>query len=192
MTKIPYTGVKIPYTDRSADPETDVVLEIGKKHGIDEAMIIYTSKVEVKDWVLLKCKYGCKSYGKSYCCPPHSIPPADMRNILREYKRAVLVVGKAKNEEERAKVRKALTEMEKELCLRNYYKAFALVPGCCEKCDTCNAVKGNPCRDPKNKRPCIDGTGIDVFALVRKYKKNLQTAEDMNKAPESYGLILLD
>jgi len=192
MTKIPYTGVKIPYTDRSTDPEINTILGVGKKYDIDEAMIIYTSKIEVKDWVLLKCKYGCEKYGASYCCPPNSIKPDEMRKILREYKRAILVVSKTKNIEEQAKLRNALIEMEKALFLENHYKAFALVPGCCDKCDKCSAGNSEGCKNPQHKRPCIEGTGIDVFALVRKHKKNIQTINDRKKSFESYGLILLD
>jgi len=184
--------MKIPYTHNTPDPEVAIVLEVGKKYGIDEAMLIYTSRVEAKDWVILKCKYGCSSYNKSYCCPPNSISPEAMRSILKEYKRAVLIVGKAKNREEQAKLRKALMEMEKGLIKNNFYKAFALVPGCCTNCETCSAVKEEKCRKPSEKRPCIEGTGIDVLSLIRKHKKTVQTFEDMKKAGESYGLILLD
>lgn len=184
--------MKIPYTGSSPDPEVGIVLGVGKKYGIDEAMIIYTSKVEVKDWVLLKCKYGCENYGKSHSCPPNSIPPDETRKIMREYKRAILVVAKTKELKEQKKFRKALLEMEKALFLKNHYKAFALVPGCCDNCDVCAVQEGKQCRNPITKRPCIEGTGIDVFALAKKHKKNIQTIKDMKKAFESYGLILLD
>ena len=183
--------MKIPYTHSSPDPEVAIVLEVGKKYGIDEAMVIYTSKVEVKDFVLLKCKYGCENYGKSHTCPPDSIPPEKMKDLLREYKRAILVVAKAKDEEEQTKFRKALIEMESALCSKDFYKSFALVPGCCSGCDVCgHEEKG--CKEVHHRRPCIEGTGIDVFSLIRKHKKNIQTVEAMKKAAERYGLILLD
>lgn len=184
--------MKIPYTHSTPDPEVAKVLKIGKKYGIDEAMIIYTSKVDVMDWVVLRCKYGCEKYGKSHSCPPNSVSPSDMRKIMREYKRAILVAAKTKNPEDQKKFRKALIEMEKALFLANHYKAFALVPGCCDNCDACTAKEGKECSHPKENRPCIEGTGIDIFALVKKYKKNIQTIADKNKAFESYGLILLD
>jgi predicted metal-binding protein len=111
---------------------------------------------------------------------------------MREYKKAVLVAAKTKTKEDEANFRKALLEMEKALFLKNYYKAFALVPGCCTNCDSCGANKGAKCKNPEHKRPCIEGTGIDVFALVRKYKKNIQTLDDKKKSFESYGLILLE
>lgn len=184
--------MKIPYTGSTPDPEVAIVLKVGKKYNVDEAMIIYTSKVEVRDWVVLRCKYGCEQYGKSHTCPPNSIPTETMRNVLKEYKRAILVAAKTKGVEDQARLRQALIEMEKALFLKKYYKAFALVPGCCDKCEPCAAEKGKECTHANEKRPCIEGTGIDVFSLVSKYKKNIHPLTDKNKSFESYGLILLD
>jgi len=184
--------MRIPYTHSTPDPEVAEVLKVGEKYGIDEAMIIYTSKVDVMDWVVLRCKYGCENYGKSHSCPPNSITPSEMRKILKEYKRAVLVAAKTKDTDEQKKFRKALVEMEKALFLKNHYKAFALVPGCCEKCESCASNEKKQCRNPKEKRPCIEGTGIDVFALVSKYKKSLKPITEKDKPFESYGVILLD
>lgn len=184
--------MKIPYTGSSPDPEVAIALKIGKKYGIDEAMVIHTSKVEAKEWVILRCKYGCENYSKSYSCPPHSVSPETMRKVLREYKRAILVAGKTKDLEAQQKFRQALIEMEKALFLKNYYKAFALVPCCCNKCNECAVHSGKGCRNPKETRPCIEGTGIDVFALVSKYKKSLKPITEKDKPFESYGVILLD
>lgn len=182
--------MKIPYTHHE-DPEIAIVLDVGKKYGIDEAILTYTSKVEVKNWVLMKCKYGCGNYGKSHSCPPNSIPPEEMRHIMREYKRAIFVVAKTKDLTEQQKFRKALVEMERALFLKNYYKAFALVPCACDNCDSCKAPEGKACVC-KDNRPCMEGTGIDVFSLAKKHKKNIQTVKQMKDSFESYGLILLD
>ena len=184
--------MKIPYSHSTPDPEVAIALKVGKKYNIDEAMIIYTSKVEVRDWVILRCKYGCEKYGQSHSCPPNSIPTETMRKVLKEYKRAILVAAKTKNLEDQGRMRDALIEMEKALFLKNYYKAFALVPGCCDKCEACAALEGKECTHSKDKRPCIEGTGIDVFNLVSKYKKSIRPISDKNKSFESYGLILLD
>ncbi|MBN2111924.1 DUF2284 domain-containing protein [Candidatus Woesearchaeota archaeon] len=182
--------MKIPYTHHE-DPELAIVLGVGKEHGIDEAMITYTSKIDVKDWVLLKCKYGCGNYGKSYSCPPNSIPTEEMRKIMREYKRAIFVVSKTKSPEDQKKFKKILLDMEKELIKNEFYKAFALVPCACDRCEICGTIEGRPCSN-KDNRPCIEGTGIDIFSLAKKHKKNIQTLKQMKEASESYGLILLD
>lgn len=184
--------MKIPYTHSTADPEVAIVLKVGEKYKIDEAMVIYTSKIEVKDWVTLKCKYGCEKYGQSYSCPPNSIPTDTMRKVLKEYKRAILIASTTKNLEDQGRMRTALIEMEKALFLKNYYKAFALVPGCCDNCNDCSAKEEKSCTHSKDKRPCIEGTGIDVFNLVSKYKKAIHPISNKNQSFESYGIILLD
>ena len=174
------------------DQAITTVLDIGKKYDVDEALIIYTAKVEVKDWVTAKCRYGCGRYHRSYSCPPHSIAPKRMREIMREYKRAVLVIEKPDGEEKQKEFRKALIEMEKELYLKNYYRAFALVPGTCTSCEVCKAVKRDTCINPSENRPCIEGTGIDVYALVKRFKKNAKINKKPSEPFKSYGLILLD
>jgi len=184
--------MKIPYTASSPDPEVAIVLKVGRKYGIDEAMIIYTSKIDVMDWVTLRCKYGCENYSKCYSCPPNSVAPEKMRKILKEYKRGILVASKTKDLDAQRQFRAALIEMERELFLTKYYKAFALVPCACNTCDKCAVHDGKGCRNPNDSRPCIEGTGIDVFNLVSKYKKSLKPITDKEKPFESYGVILLD
>lgn len=174
------------------DKAISLVLEAGKKYGVDEALIIYTSKVEVKNWAAAKCRYGCAKYQRSYSCPPNSIAPEKMQEMMREYKRAVLVIGKEEGVEKQKDFRKALIEMEKELFLNEFYKAFALVPGPCDSCGTCKVVSREACCMPSQNRPCIEGTGIDVFALVKRFKKNAKVNKDPSEPFRSYGLILLD
>ncbi len=174
------------------DKAITTVLSVGKKYGIDEAIIIYTSKVEVKKWVVGKCRYGCERYHRSYSCPPHSISPNRMKEMMMEYKRAILVVEKPDGDEKMRDFRKALIAMEKELYTNDYYKAFALVPGTCTTCETCNAVTRKTCVNPSENRPCIEGTGIDVFALVKRFKKNAKVNKKASEPFRAYGLILLD
>jgi len=51
---------------------------------------ISTDMITVADWVRFKCKYGCRAYGKHLCCPPYAPIPEDMRNVVAEYKTAIL------------------------------------------------------------------------------------------------------
>ena len=49
--------------------ELDIVMSTGKKFGIDEALVIYTSKVDIRDWVNIQCRFGCPHYNKNWSCP---------------------------------------------------------------------------------------------------------------------------
>jgi len=51
---------------------------------------ISTDLIVVADWVRLKCRYGCRAYGKHLCCPPFAPSPEEMRRVVSEYKTAIL------------------------------------------------------------------------------------------------------
>ena len=55
-----------------------------------EAKIIPTYKVFVEKRVVLKCR-GCIGYGKKLTCPPHVPTVDEFREILKEYRYALLV-----------------------------------------------------------------------------------------------------
>ena len=55
-----------------------------------DAKIIPTYKVFVEKRVVLKCR-GCVGYGKKLTCPPHVPTVDEFREILKEYKYALLV-----------------------------------------------------------------------------------------------------
>ncbi len=170
--------------------ETEIILSVGKKYGIDEALIIYTSKIDVNEWVEAKCRFGCEKFGINYCCPPHTFTPEQTRKILKEYRRAALIFGKEGSLEDQKKFREALIEMEKELFKNNYYKAFALVPGPCNVCSRCHVLDGMQCIHPAQKRPAIEGMGIDVFATVKRFKRNFEMNKEKMHIP--VGIILLE
>lgn len=169
---------------------TEIVLSVGKKYGIDEALEIYTSKIEVYDWVEAKCRFGCEKYGTNYSCPPHTFTPEQTRKLLKEYRKAILVFGKEGNMEDQKKFKEALLEIEKELFKNDHYKAFALIPGPCEICSRCHVLDSMNCIHPEKKRPAVEGMGIDVLSTVRRFKKNFETAKEKVHVP--VGIILLE
>lgn len=168
--------------------ELDIVLSAGKKFGIDEALVIYTSKVDLRDWVNVQCRFGCKFFGNNWSCPPQSIPVEQTRNLLREYTKAVLIIGD-NGEMDLRKFRKGMLEIERALKLNNYHKALAMSMGPCDICDKCTILKGEPCAYPEEKRPSIEGTGIDIIGTVKKFKKNINP---IHKRFFSFGLVLLE
>ena len=51
------------------------------KGGMDDAVIVETSKVFTAPWVRMKCQFGCAGYGQRLCCPPYSPNPEQTRAI---------------------------------------------------------------------------------------------------------------
>lgn len=170
--------------------ESHIVLAAGKKFGVDEALVIYTSKIEIKQQMLLNCQFTCKHYGKYYTCPPKTIKIEQTRELLKEYKKAIIVIGD-NGKMDMKKFQKALLDIEDTLKLNNYHNALALSMGPCTLCDTCTVVKGKPCIYPEKKRPAVEGLGIDLLATIKKYKKNLIPEIKGIRFP-SVGLVLLE
>jgi len=153
--------------------ELSIVLKVGADFGIDEALPIYTAKIEVKDWVGLKYTYdnadGCN----------HLIGPDQTRNILREYKRALLIIGKTHE-----KFKEGILSIEKELKSYGFYKAFSLING---PCAFCSGIDLNP---EISRRPSLDLMGVDIFATVKRFKKNELPPQEGKTTP--YAIILVE
>lgn len=73
---------------------TDLALEIGAS----ETKVVPATEVIVENRVVLKCRVGCKHYGKTLMCPPYSPSVDDFRKILSEYSYVLLFKFKSKTE----------------------------------------------------------------------------------------------
>jgi len=71
-----------------------------------------------------------------------------------------------------------VTDLEREMFLDGYYKAFGMVAGPCGLCKTCEIEE--PCKHPHEARPAMEACGIDVYATARNngYELNVVTSED--------------
>ncbi|MGC8831216.1 MAG: DUF2284 domain-containing protein [Thermoproteota archaeon] len=111
--------------------------------------VINASDVVVRDWVRLKCQYGCDGYGKCLTCPPYSPNPEQMRRILSGYSSAMLL----RFEPEWENVHKVVARLEREAFLSGYYSAFGLASGSCPLCKECNLKN---CVHPELARPSME------------------------------------
>lgn len=81
-------------TDTQFSFLTDLALELGAS----ETKVVSTNEVIVENRVVLKCRVGCKHYGKTLMCPPYSPSVEDFRKILNEYSYVLLFKFKSKTE----------------------------------------------------------------------------------------------
>ncbi len=65
--------------------------KLALEKGAADAKIIPTTKVVVEDRVVLKCKVGCKQYGKTLACPPYTPSAEEFRKIVSEYSYAMFM-----------------------------------------------------------------------------------------------------
>ncbi len=73
---------------------TELALELGAS----EAKVIPASEVIVENRIVLKCRVGCKHYGKTLMCPPYSPSVEDFRKIISEYNQVLLFKFKSRAE----------------------------------------------------------------------------------------------
>jgi predicted metal-binding protein len=172
------------------------LVNIAKKLGVTDAKIIKPGEVVVRNWVRLKCQYGCGGYGQRLTCPPYSPTPEETRRILKEYEWAIFMKfegAQAGNAEDAEKYEKSLPDLvvkiEREAFLKGYYAAFGMAAGPCPFCeDECNLEK---CRHPYEARPSMEGCGIDVFATVRNAGFKIKVVRTESEKPTFYALLLV-
>lgn len=152
--------------------------------GARSAKIVAPRKVATGHWVRWKCSYGCSGYQTSLMCPPYTPLPAQTREMLDQYARAVLF------ETGRGISKKIAAALEKRLFLQGFYKAFGMGAGPCNLCDTCAFEQG--CRNPELARPAMEACGIDVFATARAHGFTIDVVRDADEAQHYFGLVLID
>ncbi|MBW1856443.1 MAG: DUF2284 domain-containing protein [Deltaproteobacteria bacterium] len=140
----------------------------------------------IEDRVTVKCQVPrCPSFGLCTNCPPHTIEPARMRELITEYNRALFfsidlpAENMTRDKEKTGKrlsvaenLYKIVSKIESMAFYDGLYMAFGLGAGSCldvfcfeEK--NCAALKeGGRCRYPLKARPSMEAVGIDVFKLM--------------------------
>ena len=128
--------------------------------GAAEALVISAADIVVADWTIMKCLYGCPTYGHNRCCPPYA-PGADrMRRILAEYTTAIIFSCPRMEA-----VTPAALAAAKALAADGRYKALAFGAGPCHLCHKCTP---DACPRPADTAPSPEACGIDVIATARR------------------------
>jgi predicted metal-binding protein len=158
--------------------------DLAKELGADDAQIIDTDQIVVRDWVTWKCRFGCDMYGRSLMCPPHSPTPDDTKKLLTEYHYALLFRAQHTVPQYLA------VDLEKKIFLDGYFKALSFISGSCHLCETCNLAAGY-CLHPLQARPSMESCGISVFETARNAGYPLHVLTSQEDEYFRYSLILI-
>lgn len=162
--------------------------------GMTKAKIISVDNIVVKNWVRMKCQYGCGGYNKRLTCPPYSPTPEYMQKMVNEYSTALLMqiedIPPAKEMRMSRKLKRVVAELEREIFLDGYYKAFGMASGPCRLCRNCITVK--PCKYPYESRPAMEACGIDVYQTVRNSGLRLHVVKEEDACCTYNALILIE
>ncbi len=153
--------------------------------GATRAKIVKTAEIPVDERVTLKCQIPrCFGYGAGAHCPPNTMKPAELRELLGKYHWAVLftlevppeviVRDKATIKERVAayqQVFKIVSELESQAFYDGHYLAFGFAAGSCRHTycgqqESCQALEGKRCRFSLLSRPSMEAVGIDVYKMV--------------------------
>ncbi|MBQ3108912.1 MAG: DUF2284 domain-containing protein [Clostridia bacterium] len=154
--------------------------------GAADAKEIDVSTVVTAAWTFHKCKFGCKAYGKSHCCPPNTPKWNETQEILNCYKRGILFRFTGL---ENDPVTVMAAKVAREMFLDGYYKVIPFGSGPCSKCKVCNM---ETCHFPHDTCPAMEACGIDVFATARNNGFPIVTIRDISEDHNYYGLLLAE
>ncbi len=165
-------------------------LKTALEKGVDNAVIVETSRVATAPWVRMKCQFGCSGYGISLCCPPRTPTPDEMRKILDSYTFGILLHRQIKKGGKAVeRLSETAMDIERVLFLDGYYKAWTLGAGPCGGCKTCNM---KACLHPDRARPSMEACGIDVFATARGYRLPIDVVRERTDIRNFYALALVE
>jgi len=160
-------------------------VELALKLGAANATVVDVEQIPVEERVVLKCQVPrCISYGVCAHCPPHTLKPADLREALKAYKKALLfntdlpaevmgINGETFDELKSGylKVNSIVNAVESRAFYDGHYLAVGFAAGSCRHTlcvnkETCTALQGEPCQHFFKARPSMEAVGIDVFRMV--------------------------
>lgn len=157
----------------------------------------------------MKCiQPKCHSYGTTANCPPYAPDINEIREIVKQYRYAILFMLKISSEDivgprhiSPKKVFEIVSEIESAAFYDGYYLALGFAAGSCKEvwCHDveCSALKhGSGCRFPFKARSSMECAGMDVFMMATKMGWDIYPC-GVNTKPEDLphgtrlGLVLI-
>jgi predicted metal-binding protein len=170
--------------------------EIFHKHGFDDYKWIHPSMIVVSQWVRMKCTFGCREYGRTASCPPNVPSVAECERFFREYKDAVIFHFEKKVEkpEDRfnwaRKLNIKLVNLEREVFLSGFERAFLLFMDSCSICEECTGDRAT-CKEPRLCRPAPEALAVDLFSTVRQVGYPIEVLSDYSRAMNRYSFLMV-
>ena len=185
---------------RISDQLLRSLLERRRDYGLEKIIRFPIEKIDVAEWVSLKCQFGCSQYNTNWCCPPAVPDLVKTRAVLQEYSQALLLIGSrqckdfylnnAKRRAEQVRSWKEVVGIERQLFLEGYDKAISLVSGSCALCKKCTYPEA--CRFPQERRPPIEAFSIDLIGTLKNLGLNTPVAQNTDEFFKYYAIILLE
>jgi predicted metal-binding protein len=184
------------FEERKVDMPAKANLEqLFVQHGFNDFRWIKARDIKVSQWVRFRCLFGCSSRGGA--CPPNVPSIQECREFIAEYEDVALFrLEKAVAHPEDRKPwsrenSKKLVELERQVFLAGYYKAFLMGFDSCGYCADCPGARLQ-CKLPKLSRPGADALGVDVFATVRAAGYPIEVLKEYTETMNRYAFLLVE
>ena len=154
------------------------------------------SEIIVSNWVRVKCTFGCSDYGSSVC-PPNVPGVKECREFFNEYTEAVIfrfnfMADKEKYPKNLSQgMTKKLLDIEREVFLQGFQKAFILNQTGCGLCQNCTKTR-TECKNLAKSRPSPEAFAIDVFSTVRKVGFEIDVVTKSHQEINRYAILLIE
>ncbi|MBE0598097.1 MAG: DUF2284 domain-containing protein [Desulfuromonadales bacterium] len=186
-----------PFSAAEIDADLQRYRASALEMGASGAAVLTGEQVHVDERVRIKCCLPkCPEYGSSAHCPPHTLEPAKVKELVGSFRHALLVKmdvpaeiiageGDVKIDAEGRiipnqtlstllksyrKVNELVTLIESQAFYDGHYLATAFAAGSCHAalCNfmECQVLKGQSCRFPLKARSSMEGSSMDVFRMA--------------------------
>ena len=165
----------------------DKYIELARSLGALDVVEATPDDIVFDDRTLLKCMFGCMSWGKGCTCPSRAgaLSPREYEHMLRKYKRVIIIHSHDKKISQNVSF-----AVEREAFFDGDALAFSMSD--CALCAQCAGADGQPCRNAKIARPAFHSVGIDVFSTVKKLGLPLKTLKDRDEEQNWYSAVWLN
>ena len=181
----------------SKKPNRKELEEMFRRHGYKDYKWVDPKGIVVAQWARMKCMFGCKNYGRCGTCPPNVPTVPESEAFFKGYRTGVVFhFSKAVDRPEdrfawTRKVNSKLLDLEREVFLSGYYKAFLLFMDSCNLCASCSAVR-EKCKNPKRARPTPESMAVNVFETVRKIGYPIEVLPDYSRSMNRYAFLMIE
>lgn len=165
--------------------------------GASGAAVLGGEQVHVDSRVRIKCCLPkCPEYGSSAHCPPHTLEPEKVRELVGAFRHALLIKVEVPAEiiagegdvkispegqiipnptlntllKSYRKVNEIVTLVESQAFYDGHYLATAFAAGSCHAAlcnfQNCQVLENQPCRFPLKARSSMEGSSMDVFKMA--------------------------
>ena len=165
--------------------------------GFSDFKWIDPGEIVVAEWVRMKCKFGCDSYGRMATCPPNTPSVEECRRFFLDYHNAIVLhfpmvaPEQEKRKAYNTRINLKLLKLENTIFMAGYPKAVGLFMAPCTMCAECVPNRVD-CKKPAKGRPTPEGMAVDVFSTVRKLGYPIEVLTEKSQAINRYAILMID